>query len=326
MSKLFLFLLIILATINLKANINSKTNADNLFKNEDYFKAIEMYSELIDEDENSEQLYVNRGLCYFGTFQLKNAVKDFTKAIKINPNNLEIYKFKANCLMGLFELDEAIDIVTELITKDPTNHKYYNMRAGIFMKLSDKMSACNDYQKAFELGDTNLLTFKTSKCLENVLPVETYFFQLPDHENWKLKSSQSDKEMSINDFIKNDKSLQDWDDILNIVTVFNVKPQKSELNFMMDMVLKQSKEKAPNSISTLIEKDKNAEYPWIMFKNECPKIEGRGQTESQIYFIILGEATIYICSRSIKSDKFTEDQEKIITGFFKSTNILKYKN
>lgn len=326
MKTIYIIIFLIVANFNLLANNNSKSEADNLFKNEDYFKAIEMYSELIDEDENSEQLYINRGLCYFGTFQFKKAVKDFTKAIKINPNNLETYKYKANCLMGLFELEEATEIIGELIKKEPNNYKYYNMRAGIFMKLSDKLSACNDYQKAFELGDTNLLTFKTSKCLENILPIETLFFQLPDHENWKLKNNNSDENISTIDIIKNDKNKNDWEDILNIVTVFNVKPRKSELDFMMDMVLKQSKEKAPNAKSTLIDKEEDADYPWIMFKNECPEIKGLEQTESQIYFIILGEATIYICSRSIKSNKFSEDKEKIITEFFKTTNVLKYKN
>lgn len=326
MKNIFLLIFLIVANFNLFANNNSKSEADNLFKNEDYFKAIEMYSELIDEDENSEHLYVNRGLCYFGTFQFKKAIKDFTKAIKINPNNIETYHYKANCLIGLKELSSALDIANDLISIDPKSHKNFSLRSTIYMALSEKEAGCNDLLKAYALGDTNLLNFKVSNCIEESLPVESLFFHFPDHENWQLKSNQRNKTMSSTDYTKNNKDLDKWDEILNVITVFNVKPKKNELEKMMGMVLKQSAEKAPNAKSTLIDKEEDTDYPWIMFKNECPEIKGLEQTESQIYCIFLGEETIYICSRSIKSDKFTEVKEKIITGFFKTAFIHKYKN
>src|SRR5579862_4128067 len=66
------------------------------YKNEQYEKAIEIFSEIIKKDNTNKIAYLNRGSAYFYTGELSLALTDFNKAIEIDNHFVSAYKNRAN--------------------------------------------------------------------------------------------------------------------------------------------------------------------------------------------------------------------------------------
>jgi len=96
--------------------------------------------------------YKNKGDEYFQLGKYSEAAADYTSAIIIEPNNSSLYYSRAEARIGLSEfLSAAADYtyIISLNSKDAT--AYYN-RGICYANLNMKGNACDDFNKAGELG------------------------------------------------------------------------------------------------------------------------------------------------------------------------------
>lgn len=122
-------------SINNKLN-NVKNQLGYIYQTQKQdIKAIKLFSEIIDSEQNSAYAYSNRSISFLNTGKTEKALFDINKAIKILP--LNSYAFKN--------------------------------RALIYSTIDDKDNACKDFSKAIELGyvasyGTDIISLKQKNC------------------------------------------------------------------------------------------------------------------------------------------------------------------
>ena len=75
------------------SNSNSQT-ADKYFEAGEYLKAVDEYSDVIAEDPNNFQAYLNRGKSYHELQRYNLALVDYSVVIEMAPRNKEAYIFR----------------------------------------------------------------------------------------------------------------------------------------------------------------------------------------------------------------------------------------
>jgi len=71
-----------------------------------------------------------------------------------------------------------------------------------------------------------------------------------------------------------------------------------------------------------IEKKDTTEFPWILFTIECTAYEDDNTAESQLWYIIQGNTSLFTNFRAIKQATLPEATKKRWIDFFKGGKIV----
>jgi hypothetical protein len=137
---------------------------------------------------------------------------------------------------------------------------------------------------------------------------------------WKLLSNQEDGNIHMIEIIPGKEEAEDWTMLGQMMS------RKGALNVPMDkakdLMFEQTKATSPNAKSTVLEKDEEDEYPWILFKIENPNFKGDKKPESQLWYIRQGKTALYVNFIAMKkkklNDEFVEEWAKV----FKESEIV----
>jgi tetratricopeptide (TPR) repeat protein len=94
-----------------------------------------LYDKAIEINPTVAQAYFNRAACKGNSFDFGGAIADYDKAIELNPEYMEAFGNRGNAKINMF---------TGKGTLNPTPEQ--------------TASACEDFHKAKELGDTSIGT------------------------------------------------------------------------------------------------------------------------------------------------------------------------
>ncbi|MBL4753351.1 MAG: tetratricopeptide repeat protein [Flavobacteriales bacterium] len=98
-------------------------------------ETIELYDKALELNPTVAHVYLFRGTAYSNTFNFDKAIQDYNKALEINPNYMEAYANRGSAKINVF---------TSKGTLNPTPEQ--------------TKSACEDFHKAKELGDSSIGT------------------------------------------------------------------------------------------------------------------------------------------------------------------------
>lgn len=170
---------------------------------EDYSGAIEDYSFAISYDSTNYKYFINRGLLFSFLDSAENAINDFstainlntniiayknrgdeyyrqgdflraisdyTTAIEIEPENEVLYYSRAEANLGLGEFLAAVVDYTYIISLDQTDATAYYNRGICYANLNMKSNACEDFNRAGELGMFEAYEVIKEYCQEEEQP------------------------------------------------------------------------------------------------------------------------------------------------------------
>lgn len=106
----------------------------------------------------SPDSYIEAGRKYYEKKDYVKSYRNYCHAIKLNPTFYQAYWERANVEIKMDSLEKAIDDMTVYIESSPERvllEKAYNQRAGILFKAGYKSDACNDWNLACELNQSN---------------------------------------------------------------------------------------------------------------------------------------------------------------------------
>ena len=137
---------------------------------------------------------------------------------------------------------------------------------------------------------------------------------------WKLLSNQEDGSVHMIEIIPGKENEKNWTmlgQMLSIKGALNV-PMEDAKNMMFE----QTKVNSPNAKLTVLEKDEEDEYPWILFKIENPKFKGDKKPESQLWYIRQGKTSLYVNFIAKKKKKLKDDFVEEWSKVFKESEIV----
>ena len=86
-----------LKTVEPVEESNVTSEADQLFQDGFYRRAIPMFTQAIAKDSSNEVLYVKRGICFAELEEYRRAISDFQRAQRLDPNNEWIERAIREC-------------------------------------------------------------------------------------------------------------------------------------------------------------------------------------------------------------------------------------
>lgn len=287
----------------------------------DYKGAIKEFKKATTEDANYATAYFKMGICQMALRDYNSAVEDFDNAIRIDSKNAETYEKRAVSLISLQKYEEALLDLDKVIEVDPTTPDIFIFRGLLRVETGNKIGACEDFNKAKIDGD-----IQADKCLQKYCGKsddleESIILNWTSQENWKIGSDQKHSIIRVIDFIHSNETLENWTELGHMTSVERKKD--ATVDKAMNFAYQEIQQQAPKAKLTLIEKDENSEYPWIIFTIESPRFKNDRTPESQLWYILIGKQRLYTNFRAIKMAEISIEQKENWIKFFKN---IKLKN
>ena len=164
-----------------------------LFQKKEYKKAINAFQVVLENEEESAEIYNNIGVAYSNTGDYKNAETYLNKALNLNPNLPQIYlnmsdvyyrqkeisyaieclragetalpdntvipHYLARILMEDAQLDLAIDELDKILEKEPDNYDAYYDLGRVYFELGNWEGAISNFENILEFKDQNELIY-----------------------------------------------------------------------------------------------------------------------------------------------------------------------
>lgn len=115
--------------------------------------AIADFNKAIHSDANFDAAYSNRGNIRKQRGDLIGALNDFNKAIEINPNNVGTYNNIADVLIPLKRPDKALEFIDKAISLDNTRWEFFITKGEVFMALNKYSDAIEELTHSILLNN-----------------------------------------------------------------------------------------------------------------------------------------------------------------------------
>jgi hypothetical protein len=142
----------------------------------------------------------------------------------------------------------------------------------------------------------------------------------PEEYKWKVGSDQESGQTHLIELVPGRETVEKW---TLMGTMMSVKGVKVATTAQMAEIFRQSSLKeSPDSKLTILESDDTAKNIWTLFKVETPKFPNDPVPESQLYYVIQGEGTLYINFIAIKEKTLSKSFIEKWTKVFKAGELV----
>jgi tetratricopeptide (TPR) repeat protein len=119
----------------------------------DFDGAIADFSKAIEQNPGYFLAYNNRGYAHYQLGKLDTAMVDFLKATELKPDFMEARLNKSSVFAKRSEHKQALELLNGIIEENPMEGALYLNRGLVKEMTGDVIGACDDWTKAFELGE-----------------------------------------------------------------------------------------------------------------------------------------------------------------------------
>jgi len=124
------------------------------FETGDFKSAIKVFDTLVKRNPKNEFALTYRGASKIEVNDFSAAISDLEEAIKLNPKSHVAYNFKGTAKAGLKQYVEALKDFDQAIKIKFDYSSTYVNRAAVKMASKDRKGACEDLNKADQLGSS----------------------------------------------------------------------------------------------------------------------------------------------------------------------------
>lgn len=287
---------------------------------QDFQGAIAEYSKAIEADKENKEAYFNRGTCQLALKQDESALQDFSKTIELDPTFQKAYYSRATVYVRQKNYTDALPDLDKTIELNPLFPNALTLRGQVRAIVGNKKGACEDFMTAKSNGDKEASKYLIQFCGNEQGYGESLMLYWPESENWKIGDNQDNKDMQVLNLIHTNETLDNWTELASMTAARGI--TGVPVTVTMNIVFETSKKNSPESKLTFIEKDENAEFPWIIFTVESPNFKDDSKPESQLWYIVQGKQALYTNFRAIKQATIPADLKEKWTKFFKTGKIM----
>ncbi|MBR9919830.1 MAG: tetratricopeptide repeat protein [Bacteroidetes bacterium] len=126
--------------------------AEICFETQNFIRALQCYSEVMDRFEADSDLLLRIGQCYLGLDQPETARRFFQQAIRIDPLSDESFFHLGECQMEAGEYKVAIQTFKRAIRVEDRREEYFAALAEAYYQTDDLEKADLHFQTAIELA------------------------------------------------------------------------------------------------------------------------------------------------------------------------------
>ena len=137
---------------------------------------------------------------------------------------------------------------------------------------------------------------------------------------WKIASNQEDKTTHFIEIIPGKDKIEKWTMLGTMMSLKNTKITKT--GQVVEMYRQSSLKESPKAQLTVLESNDTTKNIWVLFKIETPSFPNDPKPESQLYYAIQGEATLYVNFIALKEKTLSNDFIAKWTKVFKESELV----
>jgi tetratricopeptide (TPR) repeat protein len=132
----------------------------------DHWEAIKAYSQILRLDPRDDEALMLRAWEKTHIRDFAGAEADYTRVLKLDPGSIAAIFGRAEACAKQKKYAEALRDNDMLISMEPGNPSYYTNRGLNKVKLENLTGACDDFEKAMDLGGVYAGVLIRQYCLE----------------------------------------------------------------------------------------------------------------------------------------------------------------
>ena len=142
----------------------------------------------------------------------------------------------------------------------------------------------------------------------------------PGEYKWKVGSNQKTAAANMIELIPGNETLNNWTIMVTMMSYKNMKvPAISKVPPMLFATMQKN---SPSAKLTVIEQGVKMGHQWIIYKIESPSFKNKPKPESQLYYAIQGDRTLYVNFIALKSPTFPTVKVFKWTNVFKASQLV----
>jgi len=142
----------------------------------------------------------------------------------------------------------------------------------------------------------------------------------PEEYKWKTITDQEKEQIHFIEVIPGNETGKKWTLLGTMTSIKGI--HYTVTSKITDLYKKSSLAESPDAKLTLLEKDDTAKNIWIIFKVETPRFPDDPVPESQLYYAIQGEETLYVNFIAVKKKTLQNDFIEKWSTVFKASRLV----
>ncbi|MDX2302972.1 MAG: hypothetical protein NW226_09230 [Microscillaceae bacterium] len=122
------------------------------------------------------------------------------------------------------------------------------------------------------------------------------------------------------EIVPGNETLDKWTMLGTMFSYKNVRITKTDQ--VVEIYRQASAKESPNATLTVLESNDKVKNIWVLFKVETSSFPNDPKPESQLYYAIQGDATLYVSFIAIKEKKLPQDFVDKWLKIFKDSEII----
>ncbi|RFZ84878.1 hypothetical protein DYU05_04535 [Mucilaginibacter terrenus] len=172
-------------------------------------------------------------------------------------------------------------------------------------------------KKLFSVLTLLLLSF----MMANGQGTENLKIAWPGEYKWKVASNQQTSAANMIELIPGAETLNSWTIMATMMSYKNMRVPS--ISKVPPMLFTTTQKNAPLAKLTVLENGVKAGRQWTIFKIESPSFKNSPAPESQLYYAIQGDRTLYVSFVAVKAKWIPTVFVFKWTNVFKSSQLVK---
>ncbi|MEM8897022.1 MAG: hypothetical protein AAGC85_02920 [Bacteroidota bacterium] len=149
---------------------------------------------------------------------------------------------------------------------------------------------------------------------------ESLMIHWPEEYEWKVLNNQENQQNHVLELIPGNETADNWSIMGFMMSLKGI--TDASLDQLQSAYFQSAKEYNEDAMLTLLEKNAEDEFPWILFKVENQFFDESKHNESQLWFIRIGNTSTYSNFVAIKEVELEEAFVIKWSAIFKASQIV----
>lgn len=150
--------------------------------------------------------------------------------------------------------------------------------------------------------------------------MENLMVNWPEEYKWKIVTNHETDQMHFIELIPENENVEEWTIIGTMISVKGI--TGLPMDVAVNMMYEQTKVSAPKAKLTVIEKNETDKNHWVIFKIESPNFKNEKKPESQLYYIIQGDSSLYSNFVAKKENRLSANFVNKWAEIFKTSELV----
>jgi hypothetical protein len=143
----------------------------------------------------------------------------------------------------------------------------------------------------------------------------------PDEEGWAPADRQENQSIAMVELVRKPETLDRWTQIGTMIWYKGMRSPDMRANYAKYVEI--FKRGCPDVRTAVHVVEQDAEFPRLIFSQECPRTPKDGHPEAALWLIVQGKQSLYAAHRALKAETLPEELRNQWVEWLKTARVVR---